>query len=897
MRPHEIEGGRRSSAARAASWNTSFVPRDHSDEQWLQRARFSLALLFVVGCAPRVSDISPPASYIGASVTISGTGFGAVQGPSTVAFAGVGAGAATAWSDTSIRIAVPDGASTGDLVVRLLSVASSGFPFVVSGAPRHDIRLPTNPLLAHELEAGSWPILGLHGGAANDAGGVSDSVVANRITDVSDLDEDGNLDLIVSDYGGLSGVPGFRVLFGNGQGGFDRLLRWQLPGQSQALSAGDIDEDGHVDVVAFATPNRVQALLGDGAGALAPSAAFDFPLEWLLVSLVLLDVDGDGHLDAIFAASAADSTRYLVVLRGDGHGEFPGAPEAYRFSIAAGGFFRSGDLDGDHHADLVGIGDRESVVILLSDGSGKFLPERSLAVAGGVGGVALGDFDRSGSIDLATTRYWVVDPPAGSTYEGAVDVFLNDGSGGFTQASTLALQGNLGRIEVGDFDGDSVLDLVAASSDTIHVLLGDGTGTFVVTSRRYPVEAAALMVADLDGDGRSDLWGYSGQQEFASVLVGDGASGFGSPERTYLTGGEDWGVDGGVLLTFGQFVEGGPVDAFAVATSSIGVEGRLARRTGAGTFTVTSLPWGAPARPSAIANGDANGDGHVDLLLVVEAASSASIWTFLGNGRGDFAAPIATALTSALGKPITGDFDGDGRLDLAGAIGSTGQVEVRFGAGDGGFGEFMRLSLGGVPVDRLVAADLNGDTRDDLIVGQQSACTLYPPGCFCSGATKIRLGRTERTFQSLPDIPPSPPGIVVGDMNRDGRIDVLATADCPAVPTVYFGLGDGTFQSSGARATTLSPAYHIRGEGDFDGDGIIDLCATQAFHFVVARGTHSGRFELPEDVYASTGDWTMPSFADVDGDSHLDVIHLDRDRPAELLVSFGDGNGGFVDRK
>jgi hypothetical protein len=104
----------------------------------------STGVAFTVTVPPSISNLSPITGPIGTPVTITGANFGASQGSSTVAFNGTNAGTATTWTDTSIVVPVPTGAATGNVVVTVSGLASSGVPFTVTVPPSISNLSPTS---------------------------------------------------------------------------------------------------------------------------------------------------------------------------------------------------------------------------------------------------------------------------------------------------------------------------------------------------------------------------------------------------------------------------------------------------------------------------------------------------------------------------------------------------------------------------------------------------------------------------------------------------------------------------------------------------------------------------------------------------------------------------------
>jgi hypothetical protein len=171
--------------------------------------------------------------------------------------------------------------------------------------------------------------------------------------------------------------------------------------------------------------------------------------------------------------------------------------------------------------------------------------------------------------------------------------------------------------------------------------------------------------------------------------------------------------------------------------------------------------------------GDFNSDGKLDIAIANEASSTMSI--LLGRGDGTFSSAIPTALPSPAvgfaGQIAAADFDGDGRLDLAVALGSRAtpsgaqQVAVLLGKGDG---SFSGPHLSRTVMEGLAIGDINGDEIPDL-VGFVSPAT-GPPNP--SGALSVRLGNGDGTFQPDRVILGAASLFAIADFNRDGLPDI-----------------------------------------------------------------------------------------------------------------------------
>jgi hypothetical protein len=231
--------------------------------------------------------------------------------------------------------------------------------------------------------------------------------------------------------------------------------------------------------------------------------------------------------------------------------------------------------------------------------------------------------------------------------------------------------------------------------------------------------------------------------------------------------------------------------------------------------SVGDVPFTA-ASPTSITNGDFNGDGFLDLITMNATAMS----LILGNGNGTFQIhtdyPIPAAFYPA--SLATGDFNRDGHLDLVvvSSGSSTGSVSILLGNGDGTFGTPISYNTGTLLPSSVAVGDFNGDGKLDLAVSDLIANTI-----------SIFLGNGDGTFQSPVEYStdPNPGDIVIADFNGDGKLD-LAVASNNTIASIFLGKGDGTFQPKvdypeGITITWLTI-------GDYNGDGIPDLAVSDS---------------------------------------------------------------------
>jgi len=280
-------------------------------------------------------------------------------------------------------------------------------------------------------------------------------------------------------------------------------------------------------------------------------------------------------------------------------------------------------------------------------------------------------------------------------------------------------------IVVGDFNGDGKLDFAVTNvgSNTVSVLLGDGRGGFTdAPGSPIPVGSSPFHIAvgDFNRDGNLDLAVTNASSNSVSVLLGNGRGGFtAAPGSPFVV---DFGPEG---IAVGDFNGDGKSD-LAILTYQGGNHVSVLLGDGSGGFI--NAP-GAPANVGigdvSLAVGDFNGDGKLDLAITNIATPFPSLTVtsyvsvLLGNGTGGF--------TAAPGSPFNvgnqpagiavGDFNGDRKLDLAVANTRGNNVSVLLGDGSGGFRNApgSPISVGNLPI-HIVVGDFNGDGKLDFAV-------------------------------------------------------------------------------------------------------------------------------------------------------------------------------------
>jgi len=260
---------------------------------------------------------------------------------------------------------------------------------------------------------------------------------------------------------------------------------------------------------------------------------------------------------------------------------------------------------------------------------------------------------------------------------------------------------------------------------------------------------------------------------------------------------------------------------------------------------------------TSMAVGDFDGDGNPDLVVTV-ANDINNIYVLLGTGDGSFKVPRAYASPSATGV-VVGDFNGDGIPDLAVANPEAGSIRVSIllGNGDGTFQAPVGYNAGSDPA-YLAVGDFNGDGKMDLAVVNTS-----------SDSVSVLLGNGDGTFQAPinASVGSEPQGIVIGDFDGDGIADMAVANSGGSTVSVLLGNGDGTFQAETPYTTYTFPMRVA--VGDFNRDGNLDLAVDNWGNVAILLGNGHGTFQAPS-FFPAGGQFGMVA-ADFNGDGNVDL--------------------------
>jgi uncharacterized protein (TIGR03437 family) len=423
--------------------------------------------------------------------------------------------------------------------------------------------------------------------------------------------------------------------------------------------------------------------------------------------------------------------------------------------------------------------------------------------------MALADFDRDGNLDLVVADYGSDD----------VRVVPGDGTRHFnqTRTATYAVAKPYG-IAVADFNGDGFLDIAVTSSSTgtVTIFLGNGAGGFTKPSWgtiNVGQGPRDIVAADFNGDGSPDLAVANFVDGTVTILLWNKSSpGFRlAPGSPFKAGsGASATATGTLGLAVGDLDGDGKPD-LAVAVNTDG-DVAVFRGAGDGTFSAfQGSPYSLPGA-YAIAVGDFNGDGKPD--MAVTGRSTGTVQVFLGNGKGGFTAGASFgAGPGSLPQTIVaGDFNGDGKLDLAWVNNGTGSLGTLIGDGLGGFTPVPGLSVCPSTCGpfSLVAGDINHDGEPDLLISAQNINNIQ---VLLNGTPSVTAGST--TFSKKFALAfMACPANCTGPVDRSTLLvesdDGISWSFLPGQPSLFGSTPDLVYRGSQLYVYTALPPFSNR---------------------------------------------------------------------------------------
>jgi hypothetical protein len=643
-----------------------------------------------------------------------------------------------------------------------------------------------------------------------------------------------------------------------------------LPSVASAtrLVAFDIDEDGVTDLVVSGSTNQLMWHRGLPSGGFAPVAPL-LTLPGVVYDFAVGDINGDARPDLV----VADGTKTAWSVLGNGDGTFQ-SPRAF-LSLFTCRALALTDLDQDGHLDIVALDTFSPMYAMKGLGDGRFQLVSIITLLGMPMSMAVADFDGDSLPDVLVGYDF---------YQGTghfQGVYYHRGLPGLTLAPPVLCVGGItpARIRTADLDEDGLTDAMILRNSGIATLYGTRGTTPSAGAGVAAISPADAYVADLDGDGHSELAISVREDPLDAIAIQRRGPGRDFVRVTDFPAGRSPGD-----LVFVDVDHDGRLDAVAAnpSTSSLAV----VRARGVLAFgnheeiATGSKTWD-------LSPGDVDRDGRQDVVVAQGNYQDPHLGVHPGAGDGSFRAPLLSPGDYGVGRVELGDVNGDGLLDVIASEPGDMRVRAFFGDGTGHFapGTARSFSFPSTLTYRqdIAVADFDEDGMDDAVIATDSGLEFLPGDATEGLGVPVKIG-------------PQMKCVVAADLDRDGHADLLATnsmrnGDWGSAVNVYLGHGDGMF-------TTLPTFYagykpFALAVSDLTSDGIPDLVVANwgDGNIAVLRGVGDGTFTSTFTIAGVLP--TAIALADCDRDGRPDLV---AGMPAvsgiEIWPGLGDGTFG-----
>lgn len=687
-----------------------------------------------------------------------------------------------------------------------------------------------------------------------------------------DVDGDGDREVIVLTQGAAPAsqpqVLWFSSDLAYALGAKNTIAGAALGSAPLLIGSRDMNADGRDDIVVVST-TEVRILQSTGTGFVL-SQTLALPVGVFPTSTALLDYNGDGFVDVAVALNLPGFQGGIQYFNGDSNGTLQVGALAVLGSFVNVGSLLVGDFDSDGFEDVA------TTSGTLGNGFQTYLGSVSGLVAADfdgnvIGPIQIADLDGDGDVDALGIT-------APSPSSSGIAHIINDGTGDFTLTTTETVPHGVQQLEAGDADGDGDFDYVAFGS----VFTGTSTINVATLVSRSPVGPWSVApsldlgldslvfpfacAADLDGDSQSEfLIGYERVNPLEDLL--------------YVL---RVGAQTGSLAAPSSFANGTtPSDLIAadlngdlkpeVVTATGGNSLRVMVGNGAGGLSAPLTVSVSPASARYVIAADLNGDGDRDLVTAgFSTGSTPGVRTFANNGSGSFVAGAGLSVVGTLNGLTQGDFNADGRVDIAVSHSAAGLVSVLLGDGVGGLLSPTTFAAG-AGAESLTAHDIDLDGNVDLAIANRSTSKV-----------SFLAGNGDGTFDAPVSysVPALPQGIAAGDLNGNGIPEVVVAS------TGGIGILFDSFTATSSVQLEDSPIDAAM--ADVDGDGLMEaLILNRGSGSVsVVRGIVgvNNQVEAGRSFRLGANADTL-AVADLDLDTRPDVV---ASSPPNVVVSLND---------
>ncbi len=847
---------------------------------------------------PTISDVNPGNGPAGTSVAITGANFSGSPANNIVYFG-------------ATRSSVID-ATSGGLTVT-----------VPIGATYEHVSVSVNCLTAYSSEpfVSTFPGNGIID--ATTFATKTDFATGGRPADVAlaDLDNDGKADIAtVNDLAGT--VSLLRNTSSPGSFSFDAKIDMAAGASSQGMKASDIDGDGKLDLITVSDGATQVSVHRNTStlGSLSFQTRVSFATGSTPVYIDFSDLDGDGRTD-LAVANRGSST--VSVYRNTGSVGTISFSAKQDFAVGTNpNGVAIGDLDGDGKPDVVTANRATSTISIFrntsTSGTINFAARFDLTSGAGANGVAIGDLDGDGKMDIAVTNYTA----------RTVSVFRNNSAPGSINAASFDARADLTNsatisptyISLGDVNGDNRADiLVGNDAGTLMQVHRNISSSGSLTSSSFTTQIDFttgtrphnVTSGDLDGDGKPEIVSANATSNTVSVLhnivtpvptitsftptsgpVGTtvtitGTNFSATPaNNTVYFGATKTTVTLSTTTSLTVTVPSGatfqPISATVGALTAWSEKPFVVTFSGTGNISTNSFEPKVDFTGGAwsVAMGDFDNDGRDDIVSTTNADNTISIFRNMSTPGSINAGSLANkqdVTTNDSESVAVGDLDGDGKLDIAVANRGTNTVSILRNNTSSLISFIPKVDLvTGINPEDIAIQDLDADGKPELVVAN-------------IGSNTISIFKNTSIMGSISFATPmdysagTPETLAIADLDGDDKPDIAAATDNGFIHVLRNNSASGIINSTSFSSVISftsggGPGLAV---GDIDGDGKPDLSTANSGTntFSVLKNTST------PGVIDGTSFATKVDFATGSAPEALAISDLNGDGKPEIAVS------------
>jgi hypothetical protein len=708
---------------------------------------------------------------------------------------------------------------------------------------------------------------------------------------VSDVNNDGNKDILISGYSSSLGRIS-KLYTNDGTGVFTEITETPFTGVSScAIGFSDIDNDGDQDVLITGSTDslgRISKLYtNNGTGVFTEITETPFT-GVSSCAIGFSDIDNDGDKDVLIAGDS-DTGKISTFYANDGTGIFTEVTETMLTGIynCAIGF---SDIDNDGDEDVLIAGDSDIgkiSTLYINDGTGIFTEESDTEIIGvGACAAAFADVNGDNFPDL------LINGGNGSLNE-QTSLYCNDGTGLLIEVIGNPFAGVYNSsVAFADIDNDNDNDLVVTgyNGDEYAALYrNNGSGYFHIADDQYLWKAnySSVAFSDFNNDGSQDLlvtgvyYWYDYPSVRSSLYINNGAGSLSQlAELQKLYNGSvaftdiDNDGDEDILIT-GQSTNGWVPPRYSI----------LYTNDGAGNFTYNSQLTGVTGSSAAFS--DVDNDGDQDVLITGSSTAGRVSTLYTNDGTGVFTEVTGTPFINVnLGSVAFSDVDNDGDNDvlITGSSDTAYISKLYTNDGTGVFAEVPGTPFVGVMNSSVAFSDLDGDGYDELIITGRSMSGKISQLYKNDGSGNYVL------LDDMPFVPVDKGSVAFSDVDGDGDNDLLITGtnndldgvsilyqnltcipdttdDIQTACDTYIWIDGNTYTSSNNTATFTMTNIH-------GCDSVVRLDLTVNYSQTSDTAAIAcDNFTWYGNIYTESGDYTE-TFQSVAGCDSIVTLHL-----------------------